>query len=201
MTISWGNAGWLRRLIELAQPAQDEVLSSGLVLSTQLVNDARYLGSREANPAGVYGFETGAAAPGDHNVVAFEALDASVPSSVLIHAARVFTPVGGLQMSFTVDPQTTLTWATGPFTNLARTGDLGVDARIRVTSGTVAVANLPGSRFPIPPDVAPAGGATFTQHNWGPIPPLFSANQAITLNCDTAAQVMRVWCLAQAVRD
>lgn len=201
MTIAWQNAVWLQRLFNLARPNESELNSTGVLLSTQVVNDARWLSSRENNPAGIYGFQVSTPAVGNHSVLAMEAIDANVIRTLLVHWLRVNVDTGVITMAFVVDPANTLTWAVGPNPRPADGGDPLVDGAIQVWEGNIATANLPANRFTFINDPDTATDRTVTVENWGPVPQLFTRDQAIVVVAETSTALMRLQATLQGVRD
>lgn len=199
--ISWQNASWLQRLYNLARPNEAQLNASGLVVQTMLVNDARWMSSREQNPAGLYGLQTTTPAAGNHSVLFMQASDAEVNRTLLVHWLRANVDSGVLTMDFVVDPANTLTWSVGPTTRLAAAGDPGVDNAITVAEGTIATANLPANRFTLILDPSTATDRTVTVPNWGPVPPYFTRNQAIVICAETATALVRFQAMLQGVRD
>lgn len=204
MPVTWQNAAWIRRLIALARPNQDQINASGAVLSAQIVNDARWLSSREDNPAGFYVESLPAPAAGVHAAYFFEAIDTTILSTLLCHYMlnQSVGGVGPLSFELVVDPTTTIVWAAGPTVLAARGGDPGVDQRIRVARGEVLTANLPPGRSIMPGrDVSNTAEETTELPYSGQLPAMFTRNAALFFNVENAAIGARFIANLQAVRD
>lgn len=194
MPITWQNARWLQRLVNLASPNQEEVSGIGVILPTMLVNDARYIGSRENNPVGTYGVTAGAAAAGQHNAILFAPNNTVAIHELIIHAFEGGAGAGTINLSVVAAPGA-LVWAAGPTTRLAPIGDQGIDQAVTCQFGEIATANLPATNF-ILPNAPPVLRA-----NQNVVPRWFTRAQSFLFFNSNAATTLGMNFTAQGVRS
>lgn len=141
-------AGWLRRLWSLARPGAP---FTEHVVNVQVVNDAKYRGSRERAPYGRVIRASPAPAAGEFAGWEIRADDNLGSPLVLLRGLRAFV-VGGGSIIVSIQAPTAALIADRTASSFT-TRDVDPDVTLTVNSLSTAGGDLPATPLVVPPDI------------------------------------------------
>lgn len=185
-----GTLRWFSRLgISLKPAPVVDQRAAGTVLSTSIVNDSRYMSSRDEQPWTAIARNPANPGAGFHN-----ALLITPPGG---YAVGLYDLRGSFALINMAARTTPVTWNAGPTAVPQPFADPDTTHALTIVEGNIATANLPTAQFEF------TGLITGTYHLWmDSDPPLrLPVNQSLLIWTDAAAVAVGWYVKAQALYE